>query len=125
MRGTRVLVTEKDVLVALALAIPPGEEIVQLGPAITYAAAWQDVLPSNVADRRIGMLHLGFGRIAELDDWMPLLVKGAIVALEGYLPDTGTYNCANDLAARGFITCPSSAKYWPGLGICTYLGGSK
>lgn len=117
-----MLATENDVLINLALAIPEGEEIVQIGASIIYAAAWQDVEPDQMEGYRVGMLHLGPGRFAELEDWAPRLVRGAIVTIEECALDSEAYHFAVDLTARGWLTATSEAKHWRNLCVSTYLG---
>ena len=118
-------VSEEQVLVTLARAVPVTEEVVQVGASLDYAPAWQDVSPGEVSPGRVGLLHLGPGRHADFELWQPLLVKGAIILMEDYVPDGETYNHAIDLAARGYITSLSEARHWKGLGVATFLGGGK
>lgn len=117
----QTMVSENEVLVALARAVPISEEFVQVGVSREVPSAWHDVSPGEV-DGRVGMIHLGVGRHAELQHWMGHLVKGAIILMENYSPGSEAYDYAIDLAARGYITSLSEARNWKGLGVATYIG---
>lgn len=117
-----VLVTENDVLVNLARSIPFTEEVVQLGVTHEYAGAWHDIPVSEIDGRKVGLLHLGPGRHVEFSEWQHLLVKGAIVLIEECAPDSPAYTYASDLAAHGYLSGLSEARFWKGLGVATYLG---
>lgn len=121
----RVLISEMDVLVNLARAVPLGQEVVQIGASRLYPAAWHDPSPFEVDPERVGLLHLGLGQHQKFAEWEPLLVRGAIVLFEGYQADGPVYDFAIDLAARGYLSSLSEAKYWRGLGVCTYMGGGR
>jgi hypothetical protein len=104
--------------------VAPGEIIVQIQPSIEWPGAWF-ASDSISAGLEIGMLHLGPGCHGQLEHLMPYLAKGAIVLMEGYTPDGEAYNYAIDLAARGYLSSLVEARHWRGLGIASYLGGSK
>lgn len=116
-------VTKRDVLDHLARTIGPFEVFVQVGASVVH----QNAITALVDGDQVGMLHLGPGRYQNLEPMMPHLVKGAIILFEDCHQDTMAYNYAIGLAARGYLsgTDPIAVRFWDGLRIATYLGGTK
>lgn len=114
-------VTRYDVLNHLAASVGPAELMVHVGATVIHHRS----VDFFSGDSQIGMLQLGSGRHENFGGLLGNLAKGAIIAIEDCAPDSDAYNYMIDWAARGYLSTPTEARHWPGLAICTYLGGGK
>jgi hypothetical protein len=117
-------VSKLDVLANLARSVSLDEVVVQVDPSVAWPYAL-NTHTANVGAHSVGMLHLGEGRHEVFEIMIPYLAKGAIILMEGYALDSPAYNYAMNWAARGYLSSLAEARHWPGVGLATYLGGTR